>query len=197
MMRPSTPPDDHGPPPKFHGTRDILATLPAQHIAGRSPSRSRFPLRARNSSGLVRSGSSVGAIQGIRCRAGDSSPTHVEVLGDARAGVPQLVGDLPGRQARAVEFGCSRLPEDVASDPGELLGPADVAQVPQVLDGSRQPPRESGNTGPRPRRTCGGGRQGEGRQPQRPRARGALRALRSSPTPASRTRCARSGPFRR
>jgi hypothetical protein len=24
MMRPSTQPDDHGPPPKFHGTRDIL-----------------------------------------------------------------------------------------------------------------------------------------------------------------------------
>jgi hypothetical protein len=23
-MRPSTQPDDHGPPPKFHGPRDIL-----------------------------------------------------------------------------------------------------------------------------------------------------------------------------
>ena len=27
MMMPSTQPDDHGPPPKFHGTRDILDQL--------------------------------------------------------------------------------------------------------------------------------------------------------------------------
>ena len=62
-------------------------------------------------------------------------------------GLPQLIGDLPSGQARPVEFGRRRLPEDVARQPGELLRAVGMRRSREVLDGSRQRLRESGKTG--------------------------------------------------
>jgi hypothetical protein len=74
-----------------------------------------------------------------RLRAGESA-AEVDVLGEARAVVPQVGGDLTGRQSCLVEPGGHGLAEDVRGDPVEARPVGVLRRAPLVLFGSRSPP---------------------------------------------------------
>src|SRR5689334_16320718 len=86
-------------------------------------------VEVRRACGVSRSSSRIdpltqcgaeGSVEGLCCAAVGESPAEVVVLRHGHLGVPQLVGDLSGRQLALVEEGGAGLAEHVAGHPGEL-----------------------------------------------------------------------------